>query len=40
MADGALKVKEGSLTPFNELTMLILYLTGNHVEMNPKKRYD
>ena len=37
MADGTLKVKEEWLKPFNELTMPILYVTGNHEEMNPTK---
>jgi len=37
MADGTLKVKVDWLRPFDELTMPILYITGNHEEMNPKK---
>ena len=36
MADGSLKVKQEWLTPFDKLTMPILYVTGNHEEMNPK----
>ena len=35
MADGTLKVKLDWLKPFDELTMPILYVTGNHEEMNP-----
>ena len=37
MADGLLKVKAEWLRPFDELTMPILYITGNHEEMNPKQ---
>ena len=37
MADGTLKVKADWLRPFDELTMPILYVTGNHEEMNPKQ---
>ena len=37
MADGSLKVKVDWLKPFDELTMPILYITGNHEEDNPKK---
>ena len=37
MADGTLKVKADWLSPFDELNMPILYITGNHEEMNPKK---
>ena len=37
MADGTLKVKPEWLRPFDELTMPILYITGNHEEMNPKQ---
>ena len=37
MADGTLKVKLDWLKPFDQLTMPILYVTGNHEEMNPKK---
>ena len=37
MADGSLKVKADWLKPFDELTMPILYITGNHEEYNPKK---
>ena len=37
MADGTLKVKQEWLTPFDNLKMPILYITGNHEEMNPKK---
>lgn len=37
MADGTLKVKTDWLRPFDDLTMPILYITGNHEEMNPKK---
>lgn len=35
MADGSLKVKDEWLKPFDELSMPILYVTGNHEEMNP-----
>ena len=37
MADGSMKVKQEWLDPFNELAMPILYVTGNHEEMNPKE---
>ena len=37
MADGSLKVKPSWLAPFNNLVMPILYVTGNHEEMNPKE---
>ena len=37
MADGTLKVKVDWLRPFDEITMPILFITGNHEEMNPKK---
>ena len=37
MADGTLKVKLDWLKPFDQLTMPILYVTGNHEEMNPTK---
>ena len=36
LADGSLKVKPDWLMPFNNLAMPILYVTGNHEEMNPK----
>ena len=36
MADGSLKVKPDWLMPFNNLVIPILYVTGNHEEMNPK----
>ena len=36
MADGSIKVKSDWMMPFNELTMPILYVTGNHEEMNPR----
>ena len=36
MADGSLKVKPDWLTPFDNLAVPILYVTGNHEEMNPK----
>lgn len=36
MADGSLKVKPEWLMPFDVLTVPILYVTGNHEEMNPK----
>ena len=36
MADGSLKVKPDWLIPFDDLAMPILYVTGNHEEMNPK----
>ena len=35
MADGSLKVKEEWLLPFNKLDIPILYVTGNHEELNP-----
>jgi len=35
LADGSLKVKTEWLMPFNELNVPILYVTGNHEEMNP-----
>ena len=35
LADGTLKVKLDWLKPFDELTMPILYITGNHEQMNP-----
>ncbi len=37
MADGSLKVEKNWLMPFNDLAMPILYVTGNHEEMNPKE---
>ena len=37
MADGSLKVKYEWLIPFNNLAIPILYVTGNHEEMNPKE---
>ena len=36
MADGSIPVKSEWLSPFDELNMPILYITGNHEEMNPK----
>jgi len=36
MADGSLKVKPEWLKPFDNLSMPILYVTGNHEELNPK----
>jgi predicted MPP superfamily phosphohydrolase len=36
MADGSLKVKPEWLKPFDSLSMPILYVTGNHEELNPK----
>ena len=36
MADGSLKVKPDWLLPFDDLAVPILYVTGNHEEMNPK----
>ena len=36
MADGSLKVKPEWLMPFDDLSIPILYVTGNHEEMNPK----
>ena len=36
LADGSLKVKPDWLMPFNNLVIPILYVTGNHEEMNPK----
>ena len=37
MADGSLRVKTEWLQPFDKLNMPILYVTGNHEEMNPTK---
>ena len=37
MADGSLRVKTEWLKPFDYLNMPILYVTGNHEEMNPTK---
>ena len=37
MADGSLKVKTEWLQPFDQLEIPILYVTGNHEEMNPTK---
>ena len=37
LADGSLKVKHDWLKPFNKLEMPILYVTGNHEELNPEK---
>ena len=37
LADGSLKVKEEWLKPFNKLEMPILYITGNHEELNPEE---
>ena len=36
LADGSLKVKSDWLMPFNELIVPILYITGNHEDLNPK----
>ena len=36
MADGSLKVKSDWLMPFNKLEMPILYITGNHEDLNPE----
>ena len=36
MADGSLKVKPEWLMPFNDLTIPVLFVTGNHEELNPK----
>ena len=36
MADGSLKVKPDWLMPFDNIVTPILYVTGNHEEMNPK----
>ena len=36
MADGSLKVKPDWLMPFDDLAIPILYVTGNHENMNPK----
>ena len=36
LADGTLKVKPEWLAPFDDLNMPVLYVTGNHEEMNPK----
>ena len=37
LADGSLKVKSEWLMPFNKLEVPILYVTGNHEELNPEK---
>lgn len=37
MADGSLKVKYDWLVPFDKLEIPILYVTGNHEELNPEK---
>ena len=37
LADGSLRVKSEWLMPFNKLEMPILYITGNHEELNPEK---
>ena len=37
MADGSLRVKADWLVPFNNLNIPVLYVTGNHEELNPKK---
>ena len=37
MADGSLRVKADWLMPFNNLDIPVLYVTGNHEELNPKK---
>ena len=37
MGDGSLKVKSNWLTPFDTLSMPILYITGNHEQMNGKE---
>jgi predicted MPP superfamily phosphohydrolase len=37
LADGSLKVKSEWLMPFNNLEVPILYVTGNHEELNPEK---
>ena len=36
MGDGSLKVKSNWLTPFDTLSMPILYITGNHEMMHGK----
>ena len=37
MADGSLKVKSDWLSPFDLLDIPILFITGNHEQLNPKK---
>ena len=37
MADGSLRVKSDWLSPFDSLEMPILFITGNHEQLNPKK---
>ena len=37
MADGSLRVKNDWLVPFDTLEIPILYVTGNHEELNPEK---
>ena len=36
MADGSIRVKHEWLKPFDDLTIPILFVTGNHEELNPK----
>ena len=37
LADGSLEVKADWLSPFDSLEMPILFVTGNHEQLNPKK---
>ena len=37
LADGSLRVKADWLKPFNKLEVPILYVTGNHEELNPEE---
>ena len=37
LADGSLRVKSDWLKPFNKLEVPILYITGNHEELNPEE---
>lgn len=37
MADGSLKVKSSWLSPFDSLEQPILFITGNHEQLNPKE---
>ena len=36
LADGSLQVKQDWLKPFDTLTVPVLFVTGNHEELNPK----
>ena len=38
LADGSLQVKQDWLKPFDTLTVPVLFVTGNHEELNPKNK--